>query len=819
MTNFLQDLRFGARMLLQRPVLSAAAILSLALGIGANATIFSVVNALLFRPLAVAEPDRLVSLFTKDERNPGFAPLSHLNWKDYREQNQVFAEMMGYDWTGMSVATGAGEGELVVGQMVSDNYFRTLGIEPVLGRAFTPEENGVPGAHPVAVVSHRFWLEKLGGAADAPGRKILVNSQPFTVIGVAPASFKGTDVGVQPALWVPMAMNRLFRPGDSMNWYNERRGLFIFSIGRLQPGVTFEAARAELEGIGKRLQQTYPKDNQDRTVQLVRFAEATINPGFRGGVVAAMTLLMSVVALVLLIACANVANLLLARASARRREIAIRLSIGAGRARLVRQLLTESLVLALCGGAGGLLVALWARRALLAFLPNLPLPINIGLDLPLDWRVLGFTLGVSVLTGLLFGLAPALQASRPNLVSAVKDAATDPSAARGRRVGFRELLVAVQVALSLVALIGAGLFVRSLAAAQKIDPGFDPRPLAMVSFDVGMQGYGQRRAEQFWERALERARSVPGVEAAVVAQGGPMQGTMARTVFREGQESATDGRFVQVNAVGLGYFDALGVPLRRGRDFLPGDRADAPKVVIVNETMAKTYWPGEDPLGKRFRFFGDDYSVEVVGVAPDMKYNFLGEDPQPYIYQTLYQRHSSGVTLLVRAAGDPGPVLGQMQRELRALDRTLPLVGATTIDDVLANSLWAPRMGAALLALFGVLALVLAAVGIYGVMAYAVQLRAREIGIRMALGARRADVLALVVRRGLIVVGAGLVVGLLLTSGATRLVANMLFGVSPLDPLTFATTAALLAAVGLAANLVPARAASATDPARVLRSE
>ncbi len=821
MTSLLKDLRFGVRMLGQRPLLAAAAIVSLALGIGANATIFSVVNALLFQRLGVAEPERLVSVFTKDERNDGFPPLSHLNWKDYRGENRVFSGFLGYDWAGLSVAVGEGEAELTFGQMVSGDYFRTLGVEPALGRGFTDEEDGAPGAHPVAVVSHRFWQERMAATPDAVGKKIRVNGSPYTVVGVAPAGFGGTDVGVQPALWVPMAMNRQIRPNDANNWYGERRGLSIGGIGRLKPGVTIEEARAELEGIGKRLQQAYPVDNKGRTVQVVPFSQATINPGFRGGVVRAMSLLMGVVGLVLLIACANVANLLLARASARRKEIAIRLSIGAGRGRLVRQLLTESVVLALCGGAGGLLVAFWARGGVLAFLPNLPIPIDAGLDLPLDLRVLGFTLGAALVTGLLFGIAPALQASRPDLVGAVKDAGADPGTARGRRVGFREVLVGAQVALSVVALVGAGLFVRSLGAAQRIDPGYDPGPLAVVSFDVGLQGYDQARAEQFWERALAEARSAPGVAAAAVAQAGPMQGTLTRTVFREGRDGESDGRMVQVNAVGLGYFDTIGVPILRGREFEARDRADAPKVVVVNETMAKTFWPGEEALGQRFRFFGDDYAVEVVGIARDMKYNFLGEDPQPYIYQTLAQRHYSGVTLLVRAQDDaaPGMALAAVQARLRTLDRSVPLVGASTLGDVLNASLWAPRAGASLLALFGFLALLLAAVGLYGVMAYAVQLRRREIGIRMALGARRADVLRLVVRRGMIVVLAGLLAGLAATSGVTRLFAGMLFGVSPFDPATFAATALVLAAVGFVANLIPARGASATQPSSVLRSE
>ena len=813
MENLLQDVRYGLRILIKQPVFTLVAVLSLALGIGANTAIFSLVDTLLWRTLPVESPETLVALYTRDEKNPGFAPLSHLNWKDYRETSRSFSGVLGYSFAPVDLQTG-GEPVRTFALLVSGNYFDLLGIRPVLGRTFLPEEDGEPGAHPVVVVSHRFWQESLGGNPAALGKPVTINGSGYTVIGVAPEEFTGLDLGGQPQLWIPMAMNRQIQPNQAFNWYETRRGLFLNARARLRPGVSLSAAQAELATLAERLQREYPDDNKGRSIVLVPLTESLINPQVRQGLMTSTGMLMAVVGLVLLIACANVSNLLLAQAAARRREIAVRLSQGAARSRLIRQLLTESLLLALLGGAVGLLVAQWVQGLLPRLLPQGPVAL---LELSLDGRALAFTLGIALLTGLLFGLVPALQASRADLVSALKNQAqTRPGRLRG--FGVRGLLVAGQVALSLVSLIAAGLFVRSLGEVQRIDPGFPAGRLAVLGFDVGLQGWDQPRSEQFYRDVRERIAAVPGVSGATLAQAGPFQGAFRRSVFLEGGDGSNDGSMVQVNPVAPDYFTTMGVQVARGRTFTEADRQGGPGVVIVNQTMADTLWPGQDPIGKRFHFFGQE-PVSVVGVARDIKYNFPGEDPQPYVYEPLAQRYVTNVTLVVRTERSPESILAAVQKEIRAMAPTMPLVGVSTVPDLLDASLWAPRAGASLLALFGALALGLASVGLYGVMSFSVTQRSREIGVRMALGAQQRDVLRLVLRQGLTVVGAGLLAGLLLAFGATRLVANLLFGVTPTDPLAFGVTSALLALVAFGATLIPALRATSVNPIIAIRTD
>jgi predicted permease len=813
METLLRDVRLALRLLLRRPLVSALAVLSLALGIGANTAVFSIVNALFFKSLPVSDPGTLVALYTVDERNPGLNPLSHLNWKDLREQRDVFAEVTAYDWVPLSLSTG-GEAELGFGQLVAGNYFPTLGVKAARGRLLAPEDDLTLGAHPVVVLSHAFWTRRLGGREDAVGRTLLLNAVSFTVIGVTPPAFTGVTVGIQPDVWAPMAMNRELH--RDANWYEQRRGLFLFGLARLAPGATPAGAQAAAATLGKRLAREYPADNEGRTFRVVPFAQSTLPTELREPARAAAGMLSVIVGLVLLIACANVANLLLARAATRRKEIALRLALGAGRAALVRQLLTESMLLALAGALGGLLVALWARGAILGFLPSLPLPITVKLALDLDARVLGTTLVIALVTGLLAGLAPAWQLARPQLVEALKERGGADARIAGR-VSLRSLLVGAQVALAFVALAGAGLFVRSLAAAQRSDPGFDTEHLGLVSFDLTLQGYDEARGRLFAEQALERVGALPGVERVTLAQTGPLGVGFLRSVFPEGQEGGR-GVLVQVNAVGPGYFETLGVPLVRGRAFGPADRRGAPPVVVINATMAAQFWPGRNPLGQRFRFFGEDTAVEVVGVARDAKYNTLGEAPQPYLYLPLDQAFTGALTLVARAHGDPERILLPLQRELRALQRELPFVGLSSVGQLISNSLWASRLGASLLLVFGVLALVLASVGIYGVMSYTVSQRAPEIGIRMALGADRGSVLRLVLRQGMQVVGAGLLLGVAVALALTRLVGALLF-VGPGDPLVFGAMGATLVAVGALANVFPARRAATLDPLRALRCE
>jgi predicted permease len=825
--NLLADLRYAVRMLVKRPGFTLVAVLSLALGIGANTTIFSVVNALLLRTLPVRDPGRLVAIYTRDRQNPAMngAPLSHLNWRDYREQARSFTGILGYDWAPLSVTTG-GEASLMVGQLVSEDYFDLLGVRAERGRTFTREEGIRPGAHPVAVVSYHFWQQRLGGDPAVVGRSLTLNRSPFTIIGVARRDFTGLIVGVQPELWVPMAMNRQLKPDAEYNWYENRRGLFVNAVGRLRPGATLAGAQAEMTAIARRLEQEYPNDNRGRTVALVPLAQATAPPGAREGMVGASAILLGVVGLVLLIACANVANLLLARATARQREIAIRLSQGARRGRLVRQLMTESLLLALLGGGGGLLLMAWASHALLVFLPSLPFPVTVALDLGIDGRVLAFALAITLATGLLFGLAPALQSSRPRLVAALKgEAAAAGLGGRRHGMGLRGTLVAGQVALSLLALVAAGLFLRSLAAASRMDPGYDTAHLLSFSFDVGLYGLDQGRGEQLFRAVREQAGALPGVAGVALAQAAPLQGSVLRSVFLEGTEApggggagGSNGLLVQVNSVDPSFFRTVGVPIVEGRGFAESDRAGSAGVAVVNRTMAEKFWPHHSALGKRFHFHGKP-AVEVVGVARDAKYNSVSEDPQPYVYQPLAQSYTTAVTLVARTAGDPLAALPAIERQVRALAPGMPLVGAGTLAQQLVASLWAPRFAASMLALFGALALGLATVGIYGVMSFSVAQRSRDIGIRMALGARRGAVLGMVLRQGMTLVALGLAAGVALALAASRLAANLLIGISPTDPVAFLATPPLLALVALLSIYAPARRATDVDPTVVLRYE
>jgi predicted permease len=816
MESLFADLRYAVRTLVKRPAFTLVAVLSLALGIGANTTIFSLVNALLLRSLPVADSGRLVSIFTRDAQNPAMLAggNSHLNWKDYREQNHSFSGILGYDWTGMSFSKG-GEASLVVGQLVSENYFQLLGIRPARGRVFSTEEATKPGAHPVAVVSDHFWRQQLGGDPGVIGRDILLNGSAFTVIGIAPQRFTGTDTGIQPELWVPMAMNRQIKRDPELNWYEERRGLFINAIGRLRPGVTLAAAQAEMKGIARRLEQEYPNDNRGRTAWLVPLDQAAVNPQLRGIVVSASLVLLGVVGLVLLIACANVGNLLLARATARRREIAIRLSQGARRGRLVRQLLTESLVLALLGGGLGLVLMTWASHALLAFLPSLPIGVTLSLDLGADSRVLTFALAVTLLTGLLFGLVPALQSSRPQLVGALKSQAGSAPAASG--MGLRGALVAGQVALSLMALIASGLFLRSLGAAQRIDTGYDTARLLSFSFDVGLYGLDRGRGEQLFRTVREQVGALPGIESAALSSAGVLQGSVTRSVFLEGQENPSqNGVLVEVNLVDPDFFRTVGVPIVAGRGFTDADRAGAQGVAIVNRTMAQKFWPNQSAIGRRFHFHGKP-GIEVVGVARDAKYDTVAEDPQPYVYQPLAQSYATGVTLIVRAHRDPLTALPTAVRQVRALAPGMPLQVQGSLAQQIGQSLWPSRFAATLLALFGALALVLATMGIYGVMSFSVAQRSRDIGVRMALGARRGTVLNMVLSQGMKLVAMGLAIGILLALAVSRLAAGLLIGISPTDPEVFLATPPLLALVALLSIYIPARRATDVDPTVVLR--
>jgi predicted permease len=814
----IQDIRYGLRMLLRSPVFTVIAALSLALGIGANTAIFSLVNVVLLRPIPVQEPSRLVSVFTTDQRNPGNLPLSHLNYKDLRDQNQVFSEMAAFTFAQVNWSTGS-ESEQIPVQVVSGNYFSVLGAQPSIGRGFLAEEDLRPT--PVAVVSQGFWERSLGSDPSIVGKTVTLNRTPFEVVGIAPKGFTGTLLGGGPSVWVPMAMHDLVQP--NFDWYEERRGLFLFAFGRLKPGVSIEQSRANMQAVFAQLAQAFPNDNKGRGAGVAPLLDTRLNPGGQGGapVVQISMILMVVVGIVLLIACANIANLMLARASKRRKEIAVRLALGAARLRLVRQLLTESLLLSALGATLGLLLAYWLLDALVAADLQLPVPVDDALSI--DGRVLAFTGLLALATGVLFGMAPAIQASRPDVVSVLKNETVPAGTGRGwlRFLSLRQILVVSQVALSLVSLIAAGLFLRSLQDAQAIDTGFETRGVLVMNFNLGREGYTPERGQLFYQQVVERISGLPGVQRAAVAQNPPFAGGLLRSVLPEGAETTTQDRIlVQVNTVSPGYFETLDIPLLKGRDFTPTDVTGAPLAVVVNETMAERFWPGQEAIGKRFKFFGDAEFSTVIGIARNAKYNGVAEDPTPFIYQPVRQNYTPQAALHVRGSGDAGSLAPAVRRQVQEIDPTLSVFDVRTLEEQVSESLAPLRINVIVLSTFGSLALLLASIGLYGVASYSVAQRTREIGVRMALGARPTAVLRLVLGHGLLLVGVGLVAGVLLALGLSAAVPeDLLPNVSARDPWTFVATSGILALVGVTASYIPARRATRIDPLLALRAE
>ncbi|MFY9609329.1 MAG: ABC transporter permease [Blastocatellia bacterium] len=826
MQTLWQDLRYGCRMLLNSPGFTGLAVLALALGIGANSTIFSLVNALLLRPLPVEKPEQLAAVYTSDFSSGNYGTSSYPDYLDFRDRNQVFSGLVAYTATPFSLNVD-GVNERAFGEVVSGNYFADLGVKMALGRGFLPEEDQTPGSHPVVVIGHKLWQGRFGGNPGIVGRSVIMNGHAFTVVGVAEEEYSGLLRGLAADLWVPaMMMNQAVPGSDNLV---ERGNRSFFVMGRLKPGVTLDQAQSNFGSIAEQLFKEWPQRwnnirNEPRVISLVPESEARVMPDVRTPVVIFMALLMAVVGLVLLIACANVANLLLARAAARRKEFAIRLALGAGRLRLIRQLLTESVLLAVLGGVGGLLLALWGVELLMAFKPPVPVPIEI--DLSIDWRVLGFTFGVALLTGVLFGLAPALAASRPDLVPSLKDEAGAVGAGRGRG-RLRGTFVIVQVALSLLLLICSGLFLRSLRNASSIDPGFDADNLLVMAMDLQLQGYNETTGRNFSSQLLDRVRALPVVESASITDALPLGLDGARRGITIEGYTAQAGESTEVNSafVTPGYFETLRIPVLRGGAFDGQDRAGSLGAVMINEAFARRYWPGQDPIGKRIqRGVGrsgsnDSPYLAVVGVVKDGKYATLGEEATPFFYLNLAQDYLSAPTLIVRTRGNPFDCLPAVRNEVAALDKNLPLYDVKTMREHLGLALLPARLAGSVLGVFGLVALLLAASGIYGVMAYAVAQRTREIGIRMALGARAVDVLKLVVRQGMTLVVIGVVIGLTGAFFLTRLLESFLFGVTSTDPATFAAIALLLVAVALAACFVPARRATRVDPMVALRYE
>lgn len=824
MRTLLQDLRYSLRVLVKNPGFAAVAIFSLALGIGANTTIFTVVNAVLLNPLPVQDSSRVVELDTIDSKtsigaaNATKLGMSWPNARDYAEKNSVFSGLSVFTIAGLNLS-GQGEPKQINGQLVSANYFDVLGVKPVIGRTFLSDEDQKPGGDTVAVLSYGLWAQQFGSDRSILGKTITLNAVPYTVIGVAAPNFKGTFTFLNPEeIWIPLSMYKQVLTGFAADNLNDRRALFVLAIARLKPGVNMAQAEASLKPIASALEKEYPVDNAGRSVALTSLSNAAVGANNYQQFSLAGGMMMGVVGLVLLIACVNLANLLLAQAAKRDKEMSLRAALGASRGRLLRQMLTESMTLAILGGGAGLLIAYWGRNVLWSFRP--PFLQQNSIDLGFDSHVLLFTIGISLLTGLLFGLAPAFKAAKINLAEALK------TGGRSGTFGFlhnrfRSALIVAEMALALIALVGAGLFVRSMQQAQRLNPGFESKNLFVFNFDLGAAHYDQNHGEQFYRDAIERAQAVPGVVRATVASNAPLGGGFARTVFPEGEPQipGKHGMLINLDDVSTGFFDTLRIPIVEGRAFTDEDQEKTLAVAVVNQAMAKHFWPGEDAIGKRFSFFGDPKLIQIVGVTANTTQFAIGETPQPGIYLPVTQDYSPQATLQVRTERDPRTALASVREQVQGLDKNLAITNVLTIEDILSQGLWASRMAAALLSLFGFIALVLAGVGIYGVMAYAVAQRTREVGIRMALGARPLDVLRLVVGQGMILAGTGIAVGLLAAFAVARLFSTLLYGVSATDPLTFGIVAVVLALSALAACYFPARRAMRVDPIVALRYE
>jgi predicted permease len=814
----LQDMRFGLRMLRKNPGFSFVAILTLALGIGANTAIFGVVDRLLVRTLPVNEPQQLVNLTGRDEKGGEDTSFSYPIYADYRDQNEVFAGLLAFSETPLNCSEG-GSPERIQGVLVSGNFFDVLGVTPALGRTFLPEEDHTPGAHPVAVVSYGLWRRKFGADPKLVGRTITLNTHRFTVIGVAPAEFRGLRRGLAPDVYVPIQMIAQAWPGREARHLQNRGFSWLNLMGRLKPGVSRAQAEASMSALSSRIEKAHP----NFTWPMIALADGSQGEtGIISDWRTPLRLLLAMVALVLLIACVNIANLLLARAQTRSREMAVRLAVGASRARLIRQLLAESLLLSLAGGLLGLLMAVWISGLLAKYSPPTGSSAPPLLAAGLDGRALAFTLALSLLTSLLFGLAPAWQASRPNLTLALKEETGGRGGWRFRRGGA---LVVGQIALSMILLISAGLCVRSLQKLQQIDTGFEAAQVLVMDIDLSLSGYTEEQGGRFYASLLERMAALPGVESASVGRIVPLGGNgMRLSVDIEGY-TPPDGKplNLDMNLVGPQYCATLKLPLLAGRDFTSADNRGAQRVVIINQAAAHAYWPNQNPLGKYLSMSAPGESVpqlfEIIGIVGDSRYRSLTESFRPGILLPSWQNYRPDLSLFLRSASDPTTLVETARRELSALDPQLPITQIRTLAEQRRDSLYSQRATALLLVSFGGLALLLVALGMYGVMAYAVTQRAREMGIRLALGAQPGNVRALILRQGAWLIVAGLAMGGGCAWATTRGLKSFLYEVSATDPVTFVVVTALLCAVALLACWIPARRATKVDPLIALRQE
>jgi macrolide transport system ATP-binding/permease protein len=810
-STLIADLRYAVRSLLKNPGLTAAATLSLGLGIGANTTIFTWVQAVLFRPIPMAADPGTIRIAAMENREGQSRSWSYPNFQDFRDR-ATLVDVVAQDDQTFSIAVDD-TAERAWGGLVSGNFFEVMGLRAAAGRLLTPQDDVTPGGHPVVVISHAYWQHRFKGAVSIVGKPVTINNTPMTIVGVAPEGFIGSFLGIASSAWVPMAMQKEMMGGERLA---QRGNGWMQALVRLKPGVSQEQAQAEAAAIMAQLAREHPQINDGRRLRIVQTWEAPFGAAtVLTPVLAVLTIL---VALVLVIACANVANLLLSKAVSRRREVAVRLSLGASRWRLVRQLLTESLLLAFVAGVAGVLMAYWTMDVIMAFVPPVDLPLDLGLRM--DGTTLAFATGVSVITGVLFGLAPALQASNPQTINALKEEGRSGSG--GRTTGrMRSALVVSQVAVCLVLLVGATLFLRSFIAAQTLSPGFDADRLVTASMDMFPSGYTGERYRDFQRRTLEAVTALPQVETAAFGSRIPLGfgGNNSTTIAIDGyQPRENEEVVINYSTVSARYFEAMGIPLRAGREYKDIDTATSPRTIVINEAMARRYWPNGDALGKIVRL-GPNPS-EVIGIVADAKYNSINERPIPQLFLPMARSEVSTLRLFVRTSGDPSALVADVRNAIRALDPNLPIYDARTLNEHMQGAVFAQRMAANLLGAMGVLALLLAAIGLYGVMAYAVSQRTQEMGIRLALGASPASLLNMIVGQGMKLTTIGLVIGLALALaafGSIGAVRTLLPGISPLDPITFVAVPAALAAIAFLASWIPARRAGKVDPLVALR--
>ncbi len=821
LADLLRDLKYGLRSMARAPAFAIFAILALALGIGASTTVFTVVNTLLLHPLPAQDPSRLVSLYTTDLKNQmqysSLLPSSYLNLKDYQARNAVFSRLAGFSPPMPMTLVQGTEQERFFGQLVTDGYFETLGLTPAKGRFFLPGEVNTPGSAPVAVLSYGAWKNRFNNAADIIGKTLEVNGVPFTVVGVAPQGFLGVSAVFGPDVWLPATMAQQVLPIELQDVLRERGKPLFQGIARLKPGASRSQAETSLQTLAAALRQEYPDANAGHTISVEPVTTALFSSsGGERGLALVSTVLLLIVGLVLLIACSNVANLLMARAVSRRQEIAVRLAIGASRGRLVRQLLTESVLLGLFGGIAGLGVGYEGCRFLWSFRP--PEYARNLADPKLDGTVFLFALLLSLATGFIFGIVPAMRASKTGLVESLKEE-THVAGPSGRSARFQKTLLAGQVAFSLVSLIAASLFLRAVQRAYDIDPGFDDRHLAVFMMNPQQQDHDVVRLKAFHREVENRVSRVPGVQAVTWASNMPFWSSASRGVFIEGQEQRRKSETISTvtNTIDVDYFKTMQIPLLQGRAFTEGDQEGSLPVVVINEDLARRYWPNGNAVGNHLRLSGDTVRRQIIGVVKTSNYTTLGEAPQPCLYLPLRQTPEGSSNLYVRSAADPSLVLVEVQRGIRDVDPKVEVTDVRTGAKLVNQVLWNARIVLGMLGIFGLLALALVSVGLYGILAYSVSSRQREIGVRMALGASRSDVLRLVLQQGMMPVGFGVGFGLAISLLVGRAFSRMLFGLSPADPLSLMGASAVLLLVAALACYLPALAASRMDPMQALR--